>query len=117
MADAEMPNVSVPPQYIEDSTIVLDISPQAVQKLLINNETIECDARFDNAIRHIYIPIKAVIAIYAYEDEENSAITFEFEALALEEGPSPDDGPSPPKPPRPSKPQLKVIKGGKEEKD
>jgi len=108
MADAEMPGVSVPPQYIEEGTIVLDISPQAVQKLLINNEAIECAARFDNAIRHIYIPIQAILAVYALEYEEDSVITFEFEEMPSDES-TPNDEPPPPS----SKPHLRVVKGGK----
>lgn len=65
--DALLPGVHVPEKYIEDGKIVLNISPQAANKLLINNESVEFDARFSGIIWHVHVPIAAVLAIYARE--------------------------------------------------
>lgn len=66
--NTDSPTVSVPPEHIEEGKIVLNVSPDAVSKLIMNNEAVEFDARFGPTIRHIYTPISAVEAIYAREN-------------------------------------------------
>lgn len=70
LIDATQPRVDVPEQFVEDGQIVLNISPQAVTELLINNKNITFDARFSGVKHHIFIPIPAVLSIYAMENEQ-----------------------------------------------
>jgi stringent starvation protein B len=73
--DAELPNVSVPTDYVKDGRIVFDISFTATNKLRTGNDAIEFEARFSGKIEHIYIPINAVMAIYAKENSLGMVFT------------------------------------------
>ncbi|MCH9644080.1 MAG: ClpXP protease specificity-enhancing factor [Gammaproteobacteria bacterium] len=68
MIDASVPDVVAPKQFIEDGKIVLNIAQQAVGTLRLGNELVEFDASFSGVITHIKIPVKAIKAIYAYEN-------------------------------------------------
>ena len=68
MVDAMMPHVEVPERFIEDGKIVLNIEPQAVGALRLGNDAVEFDARFSGIAHHIYVPIQAVKAVYAFEN-------------------------------------------------
>jgi len=57
----------VPKEYIKNGEIVLNISPLASNKLKITNEHIEFQARFGGVARDLYVPMRAVAAIYAKE--------------------------------------------------
>lgn len=70
LVDATKPRVSVPDKYIEDGQIVLNISATAISRVLMSNEAVQFDAKFSGVIHHIYVPVKAVKAIYAFENEE-----------------------------------------------
>jgi stringent starvation protein B len=65
--NANMQNVSVPQKYIKKGKIVLNISQQAVRDLRVSNDALECRARFESKISHIYAPIAAITAIFAQE--------------------------------------------------
>lgn len=66
--DTSCPGMELPAQFSNEKTIVLNVAPQAINKLKIDNKVIEFDARFGNQISHLSIPIVAVIAIYAREN-------------------------------------------------
>lgn len=68
LVDATAEGAEVPNQYVEDGKIILNISPNAVNQLLISNQLVEFDASFSGRAMHIYAPIKAVMAIYAREN-------------------------------------------------
>jgi stringent starvation protein B len=68
LVDATVPYTTVPEQFINDGQIVLNIVPHAVHLLQIGNEAISFSARFGGVSRDIYIPIAAVIGIYAREN-------------------------------------------------
>jgi stringent starvation protein B len=68
MVNADYLGVSVPKEFVDKGKIILNISPDAVHKLLMSNEEIEFHARFSGISRHVYIPIPAVMAIYAQEN-------------------------------------------------
>lgn len=67
---ADFPDTQVPLQYVQDGRIVLNISPQAVSNFLVDNNAIQFDARFSGQPFALYIPIEAVMAIYAKENGE-----------------------------------------------
>ncbi|OTG77955.1 ClpXP protease specificity-enhancing factor [Acinetobacter terrae] len=68
LVDATQPNTLVPEQFIQDGQIVLNITPHAVHKLNMSNETITFSARFGGVSRDIYVPLNAVMGIYAREN-------------------------------------------------
>ncbi|OTG98623.1 ClpXP protease specificity-enhancing factor [Acinetobacter sp. ANC 4973] len=68
LVDATQPNTMVPEQFIQDGQIVLNLAPHAVHQLNMSNHTITFSARFGGVSRDIYIPLNAVIGIYAREN-------------------------------------------------
>lgn len=70
LVDATQPNTLVPEQFIQDGQIVLNIAPHAVHKLNMNNEAITFSARFGGVSRDLYVPLNAVLGIYARENSQ-----------------------------------------------
>ncbi len=68
VVNADFPQVSVPREYVDNGRIVLNISPGAVRNLLLANDHVEFNARFAGVPHDIYVPMKAVSAIYAKEN-------------------------------------------------
>lgn len=81
--NAEYFGVRVPQEYVKDGQIVLNLSPNATGGLQIANEFVEFDARFRGVPQHIFIPMGAVMAIYARENGDG--VMFEYEAVYDEE--------------------------------
>lgn len=105
VVDAEAPDVQIPEKYIVDGKMILNVSADATRKLLISNNAVEFDARFDGVIWHIYAPIKSVLAIYAREN--GRGMIFEGDEEEIEG----DGNPVPPTPPKKSgRPNLKIVK-------
>jgi stringent starvation protein B len=84
LVDTSIAGVDVPDQYIEENRIILNLMPTAVHQLLINNDAVSFSARFNNRPYQIYIPVEAVMAIYAKEtgtglvftpDQEQTKVT------------------------------------------
>ncbi len=68
VVDTTVPEVQVPPNYIEDDKITLNLSPPAVTGFAMNNEALEFKASFNGRLMHLYIPIESIIVIYALEN-------------------------------------------------
>lgn len=105
MVDANFPGVVVPTRYVEDGKIVLNIESQAVGALRMGNDVVEFDARFSGVAHHVYVPIRALKAIYAFENGRGMVFGEE------------DDDSSPPPTtiePKPTlkkgRPELKIVK-------
>lgn len=71
--DTNTPHTDIPKEYAEDDQLTLDISSSAVSNLLIGNEAIEFKARFGGASHSIYIPMEAVMIIFAQENDRGMA--------------------------------------------
>ncbi len=109
LVDAGCDGVLVPSQYVKGGQIVLNISPSAVIELSISNEALAFNGRFGGVAMDIYVPVAAVLGIYARENGQG--MVFE-----------PEHGPGDPEPPlgngpagtgsgpRGAKPSLKVVK-------
>lgn len=136
LVDANYPQVKVPPGYAADGQIVLNTAPAAVRYFEIDNQAVSFEALFSGVPFSLYVPIAAILAIYAREngqgmffdaqsdrlgdDEqpllEDAAISSEAPALhavdtadTASEDPV-DSGDEPPKPPSPGRPSLRIIK-------
>ena len=101
VADCSAQGVLVPPEYVRDDRIVLNISDQATTALRIGNETIEFESRFGGVARTIAVPISAVIGIYAKESGDGML----FGDANPDPGPDDDSATG-----KTKKPQLKVVK-------
>ena len=119
----------VPPEYVKNGEITLNISPNAVHKLQMGNELIEFSARFGGVARQILVPISNVYALYAREtghgmtfdvDGSKLGVQSKTESEAMREPKLPaikpptqlpvPTTPEPPKKPSGGKPTLRRIK-------
>ena len=73
IVDAEQQEVIVPQKHIHNGKIILNISYDATHNLRIGDDALECDAKFDGISFHLYIPISAILGIYAQEDIQNTS--------------------------------------------
>lgn len=106
LVDARIKDVMVPQQFVKDGQIVLNISPGAVVDLNIANEAVSFNGRFGGVASDIYVPVSAVIGIYARENGQGMV----FDADDDSGGDTPPDN-GPPSPHRPEgRPSLKVVK-------
>jgi stringent starvation protein B len=71
-------DVRVPMAYVKDGEIVLNLSYGATKDLNMDNEAIVFSARFGGISQNMYVPVRAVKAIFARENGEG--MFFEVEA-------------------------------------
>ena len=107
VVNANHPGVSVPQQYVDNGQIVLNIAPRAVHQFVMDLDAVAFNTRFGGVPTEIYIPVRAILGIYARENHQGMMFSVE-EPESGEKGP--DDDPDPPSPPKGGKPSLKVIK-------
>ncbi len=107
----------VPREFVRDGQIVLNLGPDATNKLQMGNELIEFQARFGGVARELSVPIGQVSAIYARENGAGMAFDIGETALATDAGeeieqPGEDGNDEPPEPPRPTtgRPNLQRVK-------
>ena len=106
----------VPREFIRDGQIVLNIGPDASNKLRIGNDFIDFQARFGGVACELSVPVEQVTAIYSREN--GAGMAFEIEAsadVATGEAPEQEHGEAGgdiPEPPRPEggRPKLQRIK-------
>jgi stringent starvation protein B len=111
VVDATVSGVDVPPQYVQDGQITLNIAPGAVQGLLMDDRGVSFNARFGGVPMNVYVPMAAVLAIYARENGMGMGFGMEPGAELLESAAAPDPEPQPPEPsPGGRRPSLKVVK-------
>ncbi len=97
-------HTDVPSAFVKDGQIILNIGPEAVRNLHIGNDAITFGGRFNGVSHDLYVPVAAVIGIYARENGQGLA----FEA---QESPPPAPSEGGGEPPAPhGKPHLRVVK-------
>lgn len=70
LVNATLPKVDVPREFVQDGRITLNLSPGAVQGLVMGNEEFRFAARFAGRSRLISFPTTAVLALYCRENGE-----------------------------------------------
>ena len=85
LVDTTKPQVEVPNEHIKDNQIVLNVSPSAVQNWQVDNEAISFSARFSGVARQIYVPMNALMAVYAQENGLGMAFPAQDEDSAKSE--------------------------------
>jgi len=71
--DTTTPHTDIPKEYAQDDQLTLDISMDAANNLLIGNEAIEFKARFNGVGHKMYIPMEAIMIIFAHENDRGMA--------------------------------------------
>jgi stringent starvation protein B len=100
LVDMEGKGVDVPAQHGQNGKVVLNISPQAIEGLMMSNEAVAFRARFGGIATDVFVPMDAILAIYAKENGRGMVFTED------EDEPSPDDAGA-----RPSRrPALRIVK-------
>lgn len=108
LVNANAEGVVVPEAYVQDGQIVLNVSQTAVVDLQIDNEFVSFGGRFGGVAQDVWVPVDAVLAIYARENGQG--MLFESDD-APTPPPSGDGGSSEPSASAENKrPSLKVVK-------
>ena len=111
LIDAENPDVSVPDVARANDRIVLNIAPQAVRDLEIDNEYLSFVARFSGVSHGVLVPVEAVQAIYARENGQGMMFpeeSGEADSAKSRSDKASDDSKDDPKAAK--RPSLKLIK-------
>jgi stringent starvation protein B len=77
VVNANFPRCNVPQEHVENGEITLNISPASVRDLKISNNLVEFRASFAGIVYIISAPIKAVLAIYAQENQQGMFFDYE----------------------------------------
>lgn len=83
VVNADFQEVEVPREFVEGGQIILNISMAAVQELELGNDAITFKARFSGVAHEVFVPVPAVMAIYARENGRGMVFS--------EEDPPPED--------------------------
>ena len=98
VVDASAGHLNVPPEHIRENKVVLNVSYAATRGLVIGNDAVAFEARFNGIPRTLNVPVDAVLGIYAKENGQG--MVFAEEAKPPPDDPGPDD----------KRPKLKVVK-------
>lgn len=108
LVDVEVDGVQVPTEHIQNGKIILNIAPMAISNLVLGDTEITFSARFSGKSLGIYVPVEAVLAVYAKENGQGMMFSEDDDAIsAPDDGGNDDPDTDPDKPKRPS---LHVVK-------
>lgn len=103
----------VPREHVKDGQITLNVGPEASHQLMLGNEEITFQARFNGAAFPVVVPVDAVAAIFAREN--GMGMSFEVTPKAAGAAPAADaaaqrEAPAPEMPPDKPRSHLTRIK-------
>lgn len=75
--NANHPKCMVPQNFVENGEITLNISPTAIRDFQVTNKLVEFRASFSGMVHLIVAPVKAVLAIYAQENQQGMFFDYE----------------------------------------
>ncbi|WP_435104673.1 ClpXP protease specificity-enhancing factor [Arhodomonas sp. AD133] len=109
LVDTGVEGIEAPLEYADKGKLVLNVAPRAVRALELGNDWVSFNARFGGAPRDVFLPVAAIIAIYARENGQG--MLFGSEDGGDEPPPSgPDDGGDGDSGGGDKKPRLRVVK-------
>lgn len=91
--NATAAGVVVPNGFIRDGRITLNIHPQAIQQFAYDDERVSFSARFNGTPFEVFIPMAAVVAVFAKEN--GRGMFFPEEPLETPTPPAPTAQPVP----------------------
>jgi stringent starvation protein B len=106
LVDAEIDGVMVPVEHVQNGKIILNIAPMAISGLVLGDTEITFNARFSGKSQCLFVPIDAVLAIYAKENGQGMMFSEDDGAVSASDN---DDDPEP-DPDKPKRPSLRVVK-------
>jgi stringent starvation protein B len=92
----------IPKAHINEGRIVFNIAMDVVEDLTLGNDKIEFRARFSGVPTDLYLPISAIVAIYAKENNEGMAFAPEDIPAPLKKDQSSSEKPK-------GKPTLRIV--------
>ncbi|HLB57823.1 MAG TPA: ClpXP protease specificity-enhancing factor [Gammaproteobacteria bacterium] len=76
--NTHFPRCKVPAEHIEkNGEITLNISPSAIRDFKVGNDLVEFRASFSGVVHIISAPVKAVLAVYAQENQQGMFFDYE----------------------------------------
>ena len=84
LVDASRPGVQVPAFAVNDGKVVLNVAARAVSALEMGNEAIVFTARFGGVSHSVWVPVTAVLAIYARETGQGMSLPDELGGAAMQ---------------------------------
>ena len=102
-------NTRVPREHVKEGQITLNIGPEAAHQLLLGNEEITFQARFNGAAFPVVVPINAVAAIFARENGQGMAFEVVPEQTGVGSAPAASGG-NEPEPSAPGKPRSHLTR-------
>ena len=106
LVDVSIEGVQVPAEHVQNGKIILNIAPMAVTGLVLGDAEITFSARFSGKPMELYIPIDAVLAVYAKENGQGMMFSEDDGASTAPD----DESDSKPDPDKPKRPSLRVVK-------
>lgn len=115
LVNAHVAATQVPQQHVnKDGQIILNISPSAVKDFFMDNTAISFNARFSGVANNLYIPMAAILGIYARENGQGMMFEPEADPTPPPAAPTPPAAPSPvgasAGSPSAKRPGLRVVK-------
>jgi stringent starvation protein B len=107
LVDVGVDGVLVPVEHVQNGKIILNIAPMAISGLVLGDSDITFNARFSGKSQSLYVPIEAVLAVYAKENGQGMMFSEDDGAVSSSDG---DDDPEDPGPGKPTRPALRVVK-------
>ncbi|MDH5479442.1 MAG: ClpXP protease specificity-enhancing factor [Nitrosomonas sp.] len=107
------PDLGIPMESEKDGEIVFNISYTAVKNLVIDNDTISFEARFNGVSKKLELPMDMVKGIFAKEVNQGIAFQEELKSVDIKNRTTKDTEASntPNKPTKKKrKPQLRIVK-------
>lgn len=103
LVDATVAGVQVPASAVQDGRVVLNVAARAVSQFDVGNDGVRFLARFAGVSQTVQVPMAAVLAIYARENNQGMMFPPESAPPA-----TPPDAPAPEAAPRRS--HLRIVK-------
>lgn len=111
LVDVSVDGVQVPVEHIQNGKIILNIAPMAITSLVLGDEDVTFGARFSGKSQNLYIPIEAILAVYAKENGQGMMFSEDDGAVSSDDDNDPGAGPgSGSKANKAKRPNLRVVK-------
>ena len=106
LVNATTDGVHVPQEHVQDGQIVLNLGPNAVRDLVIEEQHLMCSGRFSGKPFELYLPMPSILAIYAKDTRQGMVFADEDQLISKtgDESETTTDAGT-----EPSKPTLKLV--------
>lgn len=112
VVDVNYDGLVAPTEYAQNGQLVLSISYAATKDLYIDNDALSFSARFGGVSQDLWIPMGAVLGIFAKEDQSEGLFfdPQEYANVPKSEPAKPKSEPQPQNSDTPKKGGLRIIK-------